>query len=110
MSIHVRFTHDGERRYEVVCTPLVKSFNTVKSVPHVRDVTIFGNALHLVTDAAFDMARFEADVAPAGINVRDWREIQPSLEDVFVTLTKASVEAERHAAGRPAGEPEVAHV
>lgn len=85
----------GERRYEVVCAPLVKSFNVVKELETVEEVTIFGNALHITVSAGFDMARFESALNISAIVISEWREIQPSLEDVFVTLTRSSIEAER---------------
>jgi ABC-type multidrug transport system ATPase subunit len=96
----------GQRRYEVVCVPLVQSFNVVKTLNDVRDVTIFGNALHLVADAGFDIQSFETELHGLGIQVLESREIQPSLEDVFVTLTQASIEAEQ----KPQVFEAVAHV
>ena len=84
----------GSVRLEVICRPLVKTFNVVKSQPYVKDVTIFGQALHVVSDAMDAMARIQRDLPEAGVLLEGVREIPPSLEDVFVTLTKASMAEE----------------
>jgi ABC-type multidrug transport system ATPase subunit len=78
---------EGVTRYELVCRPLVASFNTLKSFPYVQDVTIFGQALHIMMPVDVPQYQLLQDVAAAGIEVRGCREIEPSLEDVFVTLT-----------------------
>jgi ABC-type multidrug transport system ATPase subunit len=85
----------GNIRLEVVCRPLVKTFNLVKALPYVLDVTIFGQALHVVSEDPQTERLLMADLALAGINVLHVREIEPSLEDVFVTLTKASMLEEK---------------
>jgi ABC-2 type transport system ATP-binding protein len=74
-------------RLEVVCRPLVQSFNLVKSLPYVKDVTIFGQALHVITPRALPVEQVQTDLLAKGIAVRSMREIEPSLEDVFVALT-----------------------
>lgn len=84
----------GNVHLEVVCRPLVKTFNLVKALPYVNDVTIFGQALHVVSDHQETQYLLEEDLRRAEVNVLNIREIQPSLEDVFVTLTKASMAEE----------------
>jgi ABC-type multidrug transport system ATPase subunit len=84
----------GKVRLEVVCRPLVKTFNLVKALPYVRDVTIFGQALHVVSEEAEAEAWLVNDLRKAGVDLHQIREIEPTLEDVFVTLTKASMQEE----------------
>lgn len=84
----------GKVRLEVVCRPLVKTFNLVKALPYVRDVTIFGQALHVVSEATDAESRLIDDLRKAGVDLHYVREIEPTLEDVFVTLTKASMQEE----------------
>lgn len=79
---------------EVVCRPLVRTFNLVKALPYVKDVTIFGQALHVVSEVQDAMQLLAADLARSDVTVQNIREIEPSLEDVFVTLTKASMQEE----------------
>lgn len=81
----------GNYRVEVVCRPLVQTFNLVKALSYVQDVTIFGQALHVVSENPDLWPLLEADLAQAGVAVQTIRTIEPSLEDVFVTLTKASM-------------------
>ncbi len=79
----------GQVRYELMCRPLVASFNKLKQLQYVNDVTIFGQALHVVGDNALTADLLRTQCAEAGIDARDIRKIEPSLEDVFVALTKA---------------------
>lgn len=84
----------GNIHLEVVCRPLVRTFNLVKALPYVSDVTIFGQALHVISEHPQVEALLTEDLRDAAVQVQNIREIQPSLEDVFVTLTKASMAEE----------------
>ncbi len=79
------------QRYEVACRPLVASFNLIKAIEYVEDVTIFGQALHVVVPAGVTANHLQKDLQQAGIEIQGMRPIEPSLEDVFVTLTKANI-------------------
>jgi ABC-type multidrug transport system ATPase subunit len=79
---------EGVSRYELVCRPLVASFNKVKAFPYVQDVTIFGQALHVTMPETIAKEQLLLDLRQAQIETRGVREIEPSLEDVFVTLTQ----------------------
>ena len=64
-----------------------------QSLPYVDDVTIFGNALHLLIDASISDEKIRRDLeGGSGITVRV-QPIDPSLEDVFVRLTKLAAAA-----------------
>lgn len=82
------------KRVEIICRPLVQTFNIVKALAYVRDVTIFGQALHIVIAQSLATEKLISDLLQAGVAVQSHREIEPSLEDVFVTLTKANIEEE----------------
>jgi ABC-type multidrug transport system ATPase subunit len=84
----------GAVRLEVVCRPLVGTFNVAKALPYVSDVTIFGQALHIASTEENAETLLRRDLLDAGIDLISLRAIEPSLEDVFVTLTKASMQAE----------------
>ena len=63
-----------------------------RALPYVDDVTIFGNSLHLLVHSDISEERIARDLeAAAGAPVRI-RPIEPSLEDVFVRLTKLQIE------------------
>jgi ABC-2 type transport system ATP-binding protein len=51
--------------------------------PGVRQAVAFGNSLHVSGDNA---AALESAIAPFRKRDYDWREIEPSLEDVFIHL------------------------
>jgi ABC-2 type transport system ATP-binding protein len=59
-----------------------------RALPYVDDVTIFGNALHLLVDADVPESRIAGDLQSAAQTPVRIRPIEPSLEDVFVRLTK----------------------
>jgi ABC-type multidrug transport system ATPase subunit len=82
-------TPQGMRRVEAeasegVAVLLAKA----KSLPYIRAVTIFGTSLHLLIDAGVDNAKLEHDLESFGVADVEVREIEPSLEDVFVRLTE----------------------
>jgi ABC-2 type transport system ATP-binding protein len=69
------------------CDRLGDAIERVRHLDGVRDVAVFGNALHLVvTDAAIAPAIHDA-LEAAGISVASLKVIRPSLEDAFVALT-----------------------
>lgn len=81
----------GKKRLELICSPLVQTFNHVKALPYIDSVTIFGQALHLVANDAVTEAQLKKDLSET--RIESCREIDPTLEDVFVTLTEASRQA-----------------
>ncbi len=85
---HEDVTPRGMKRVEAECASgTAQLLDLTRSLAYVHDVTIFGNALHLLLDADVTEARVAADLAATGEEVRV-REIEPTLEDVFVRLTK----------------------
>jgi hypothetical protein len=64
----------------------------LKRAPYVRDATIFGQSIHLLLDADASDERVRETLAGVGVTDALIVPARPSLEDVFVTLTK------RHAA------------
>jgi hypothetical protein len=54
----------------------------------VDDVTIMGNSLHILASAQTSEARIAADLEAASGARVTVRPIEPSLEDVFVRLTR----------------------
>ncbi|HEX2224381.1 MAG TPA: ABC transporter ATP-binding protein [Thermoanaerobaculia bacterium] len=94
-------TPEGMRRVEAECDRGAAAVMTrARSLPYVREVTIFGNALHLLVDAGVADARIETDLE-AGASDVHIRPIDASLEDVFVRLTR--LQAEERARQEPQG-------
>jgi len=92
---HPDVTPAGTRRVEAEClagaAPLLER---ARALDYVHDATIFGNALHLLLDASVADGRIAADLGASGETV-NVRAIEPSLEDVFVRLTKVQSARDR---------------
>jgi ABC-2 type transport system ATP-binding protein len=99
-------TPSGLRRVEAECAQGAAAvMGRARSLPYVEEVTIFGNALHLLVRAEVDDAAIERDLETSGVDVRI-RPIEPSLEDVFVRLTGLAAQGQANGAGKaPAGKP-----
>jgi ABC-type multidrug transport system ATPase subunit len=91
-------TPAGMRRVEASCDRGAAAVMSIsRQLAYVEEVTIFGNALHLLVSGGVDDATIERDLeARSGARV-EIRAIAPSLEDVFVRLTH--VQQERQANG-----------
>ena len=92
-------TPAGMRRVEVECEEGVASLMTsARTLPYVRASTIFGTSLHLLVDQNVSNQKIDEDLEAFGISSVVVRDIQPTLEDVFVRLTEvraAELEAAR---------------
>jgi ABC-2 type transport system ATP-binding protein len=78
-------TPPGTRRLEIVGGDVAALFDVLHGHTGVRQVTIFGQSVFAQVDASLPLESLDldgADVRPAG----------PSLEDVFVTLSRAQQE------------------
>jgi ABC-type multidrug transport system ATPase subunit len=86
-------TPSGTRRVEAVCASGVAAVMThARNLPYVEDLTIFGNALHILVRNEVSDAEIAEDLRKAaGVEV-DIRPIAASLEDVFVRLTRLQIE------------------
>jgi ABC-2 type transport system ATP-binding protein len=81
-------TPAGTRRLQADCDRGAAAvMGRARTLPYVREVTIFGNALHLLVEAEVSDARVERDLEAEGRADVQVRPIDASLEDVFVRLT-----------------------
>jgi ABC-type multidrug transport system ATPase subunit len=78
-------TPPGTRRYSAHGGDAVGLLASARGKPYVRDATIFGDSVHLVVTADVAPARIAAEL---GIAEGAVEPIEPSLEDVFVALTR----------------------
>jgi len=75
----------------VECEALGKAAEILQSAPGVMDAAVFGRALHLVVrDATAAIPQLEKHLVDHGLGTVLIEKIQPSLEDVFVSLTSAA--------------------
>jgi ABC-2 type transport system ATP-binding protein len=75
-------TPPGTRRLEIHSPDTAALLDCLRRQPGVRQATIFGQAVYALVDAD----RSDADLGLNGVEVRP---AEPSLEDVFVTLSRA---------------------
>jgi ABC-2 type transport system ATP-binding protein len=72
--------------WELRCEPRMKARETLKDLPGVRSVGIFGERVHLLLQEGEDIrVQLEEFLKAAGVECRSWRRIRPSLEDVFIS-------------------------
>lgn len=75
-------TPPGTRRLAIAGAEPAALLERLRTRPGVRQATIFGQAVYALVDAS----RSDADLGLAGLDVRP---AEPTLEDVFVTLSRA---------------------
>ena len=78
----------GARRLDVTCDHVTVGLQAVRQMPGVRSATVFGQSMHLLVENGVSETALVNRLADVGIQHPDIRPIAPSLEDVFVTLTK----------------------
>jgi ABC-type multidrug transport system ATPase subunit len=94
-------TPEGTRRVEAVCDHGAAAvMGRARELPYVHELTIFGNAVHLLVSAGVTDEGIAAELGRAAGAAVHIRPIAPSLEDVFVRLT--ALQAAANGKGRPA--------
>jgi ABC-2 type transport system ATP-binding protein len=78
----------GTRRVEVYTPRTAAALAALKARPYVREATIFGQAIHLLMEESVSIGQVREELARGGFAQAEMRPILPSLEDVFVTLTR----------------------
>jgi ABC-2 type transport system ATP-binding protein len=75
----------------VVCDAPFEAVQTLEGTPGVRDVALHGTDVHVLVDPALLSAdSVRALLGEDGIAVQEVRRIEPSLEDVFISLIGTS--------------------
>lgn len=79
-----------EHVIEIVCERPQDAMLAIEDVAGVKDVALFGNALHVVApDAAVAMRNIDQRLKARGFRLERMETITASLEDVFVSLVEA---------------------
>ena len=89
---------EGTRRIEVEAGQVAPALRAMRALPYVREATIFGQSVHAVVDAGITDAQLSADLGAEGHPPASVRTVQASLEDVFVSLTRAAAHDRARAA------------
>jgi ABC-2 type transport system ATP-binding protein len=79
----------GTSRIQISTANPSELLDSVRRIPGIREATIFGHAIHALAETNH-LADLRAQLTHAQIET-----IEPSLEDVFVTLTCRIMEAQR---------------
>ncbi len=84
-------TPENSKRLELKTTDPVAALTVVRELEGVQDATLFGEKLHLLVDQSLTSERLIGDLhlQPEKYELRP---TEPSLEDVFVTLTRIANE------------------
>jgi len=94
-------TPPGTRRVVAECEQGAAAvMGRTRSLPYVQEVTIFGNALHLLVDAGVTDGEVARDLEAAAHAPVRVHPIAPTLEDVFVRLTHLQTNGAAEQAGR----------
>src|SRR5580658_1647826 len=89
----------GARRVEVEAhADPARSLLWVQSREYVRSATLFGQSVHALVSTRVSDDALMADLRGAGFASASVREIEPSLEDVFVALTEQAAAKSEEAA------------
>jgi ABC-2 type transport system ATP-binding protein len=81
-------TPAGARWVEVFCPHTTVALSELKRADFVLNATIFGQSIHLLMKADVPLARVQQALERIGIQNAEVTPARPSLEDVFVSLTK----------------------
>ena len=81
-------TPDDSSWFEITSSDATKLLPLVRQHSSVLDATIFGEAIHALVRRGTDAAALESHFKQLDGNEVHCRTVPPSLEDVFVTLTR----------------------
>jgi len=81
LKVLPEMTPAGTRRLEITGIEPLALLDRLLHSPGVREATIFGQAIHALVEDGCDLEKL-------GLNAAQARPAEPSLEDVFVTLSR----------------------
>ena len=81
-------TPPGTVWMELVCEQMTLGLQVMKKTPGVVDATIFGQSLHLLLEEGVTETELNNALRPHSVHAEAFRPMKPSLEDVFVMLTR----------------------
>ena len=87
---------DNFKLYQIIklqCEKTNEVFQLLQKHELIRDITIYGDALHLAVDSAEEaMPVLNQFLKEHAVTLNEMNSISPSIEDVFVALSKKTKE------------------
>jgi ABC-2 type transport system ATP-binding protein len=77
----------GTYRVEITAPEVTRVLRMARTIPGVRNATIFGQSVHALIDDYLDLDHLRSQLLKNNLVVAEIRPLAPSLEDVFVELT-----------------------
>jgi ABC-type multidrug transport system ATPase subunit len=77
----------GTKRLDVTSEHVTQALQIIRRLNGLRSATVFGQSMRLLVDQSVTDEMIRTQLTGANITNVDIRQIAPSLEDVFVTLT-----------------------
>jgi ABC-2 type transport system ATP-binding protein len=85
----------GEGVIEVDAVPVMLAADVIRATPGVTGVSVYGRTLRVFSQTTADVEReLDAALRKSEILVRSIRPVAPTLEDVFMSLTRTARDAE----------------
>jgi ABC-type multidrug transport system ATPase subunit len=81
-------TPPGTRRIAIAASRPPNALSVLKKQPYTQDATLVESEVHLLMPEATSEEQVKKDIEAGGVQVSGVRAIEPSLEDVFVSLTR----------------------
>jgi ABC-2 type transport system ATP-binding protein len=89
---------------EIVTEDIRKAFSLLKKMAMVKEAQAFGDRVNImVQDEEKDFPLIKAQLEKEGLAVTSWRQVPPSLENVFILVTRPRPSEENLKSGRGAG-------
>ena len=79
---------EGAVWLEVHCDEPTRALSLLRRLPAIIDATIFGESIHILARQGNDGASIAGLLREEGMARVECRQVLPSLEDVFVTITR----------------------
>ncbi len=86
-------TPPGSHRLEVETDRATEALGMLRRTAGILDATLFGQAIHILAAQALSTGDVRRLLVDSGYACHGVREIEPSLEDVFVMLTRSRARA-----------------
>lgn len=84
-------TPENTRRLEIACEPIMTAYRLLSQQADIPDVTIFGASIHILASNAISDEQIVNLLTAHHVQVIHIATINPSLEDVFVSLTQNAI-------------------